>query len=172
MSLDNITLDGVSLASAAPCSSGKVQHKDQASAEAHALSIQQKDGLLPNVFVCAECGFFHVGGGRKSDRPAYFQPSKVPVLPPTKRPRKEYQRRKVEGGVSYEVRDVVVEYLLDHHVSDNETAKHFGMSYSQIERIRESRDRNQVKTGHRQGAGAVAGDPQYEPPGAGQPLWG
>ena len=137
MSLDNITLDGVSLASAAPCSSGKVQHKDKASAEAHALSIQQKDGHLPNVFVCAECGFFHVGGGRKSDRPAYLQPSRIPVLPPAKLPRKEYQRRKIEEGVSYEVRDVVVEYYQAHAAAtDNDVAKHFGLSHDEVYAIR------------------------------------
>src|ERR1017187_302458 len=137
MSLDNITLDGVSLASPAPCSSGKVQHKDKASAEAHALSIQQKDGHLPNVFVCAECGFFHVGGGRKSDRPAYLQPSRIPVLPPAKLPRKEYQRRKIEEGVSYEVRDVVVEYYQAHAAAtDNDVAKHFGLSHDEVYAIR------------------------------------
>jgi hypothetical protein len=50
------------------CSSGKIPHQTREAAEAHARSIQQKDGHLPHVYLCKECGFLHVGGGRKSDR--------------------------------------------------------------------------------------------------------
>jgi len=113
------------------CSTGKVQHSTQSAADAHALSIQKKDGHLPFIYTCKECGFLHVGGGRKSDRPVYFQPSKVPVLPPVELPRKKYERRKAEAGVSFEVRDVVIEYILAHlNATDREVARVFGIKHN------------------------------------------
>jgi hypothetical protein len=51
------------------CPTGKVEHQTVTAAQAHADSIQKKDGHLPNIYTCAECGYLHVGGGRASDRP-------------------------------------------------------------------------------------------------------
>ncbi len=114
------------------CSTGKVQHSTQSSAEAHALSIQQKDGHLPFVYTCKECGSYHVGGGRRSDRPAYLQPHKIPVLPPASLPRKEYTRTRIDG-VAWEVKDVVVEYYGTHPATtDKEVAQVFGLDFDKV----------------------------------------
>lgn len=95
------------------CSTGKIQHKDQASAERHALAIQKKDGHLPHIYTCGECGFLHIGGGRKSDRPAWVQPANIPVLPPDPHtgPRKEYERRKIDKGQQLTIEDLILEQL-------------------------------------------------------------
>lgn len=89
------------------CSSGKIPHKTREAAEAHARSIQQKDGHLPHIFTCKECGFLHIGGGRKSDRPGWLQTHSGPVLPPDKLPRKSYERRQVDKGQSVSVEDAL-----------------------------------------------------------------
>jgi hypothetical protein len=89
------------------CSSGKIPHQTREAAEAHARSIQQKDGHLPHVYLCKECGFLHVGGGRKSDRPTWLQTHSGPVLPPEKLPRKAYQRHQVDKGESLSVEDAI-----------------------------------------------------------------
>jgi hypothetical protein len=118
------------------CSTGKVQHSTQSSAEAHALSIQQKDGHLPFVYTCKECGSLQVGGGRKSDRPVYLQTHNQPVLPPTTLPRKEYQRRKIDG-VNYDVKDVVIECFSKLPVLKNtEIARKLGLSTDRVNRVR------------------------------------
>lgn len=121
------------------CPSGKVSHHTRDSAEAHARSIQQKDGHLPNIYICKECGFLHVGGGRKSDRPAWLQAHTDPVLPPDKLPRKTYQRRQVDKGVSVSVEDTIRKIFQSHEnvfISDKEIGDRFQMAWWRVRDLR------------------------------------
>jgi hypothetical protein len=104
------------------CSSGKIPHQTRESAEVHARSIQQKDGHLPNIYVCKECGFLHIGGGRKSDRPAWRQLHSSPVLPADKLPRKSYERKKVDTGRSRSSEELIADLLTTTFLNDQKIA--------------------------------------------------
>lgn len=121
------------------CPSGKIPHETREAAEAHARSIQQKDGHLPHIFTCKECGFLHIGGGRKSDRPAWLQTHSGPVLPPGKLPRKSYERRQVDKGESVSVEDALRNILQSpKHVfiSDTEIADRLQMNWWVVRGLR------------------------------------
>jgi hypothetical protein len=121
------------------CSSGKIPHQTCESAEAHAHSIQQKDGHLPHIYTCQECGLLHVGGGRKSDRPVWLQTHSGPVLPPDKLPRKTHERRQVDKGASVTVEDAIRKILQSREhvfISDKEIADRFQMNWWVVRDLR------------------------------------
>ena len=121
------------------CPSGKIPHQTRPAAEAHALSIQKKEGHLPHIYTCKECGFLHVGGGRKSDRPSWLQTHSGPVLPPDKLPRKTYERRQVGKAVSISVEDAIRRTLQSReHIftTDKEIAKRFQMNSWDVREMR------------------------------------
>jgi hypothetical protein len=121
------------------CSSGKIPHQTREAAEAHARSIQEKDGHFPHIYTCQECGFLHIGGGRKSDRPAWLQTHSSPILPPDKLPRKSYERRQVDKGESVSVEDAIRNILQSREhvfISDKEIADRFQMNWWVVRDLR------------------------------------
>jgi len=121
------------------CPSGKIPHQTRDAAEAHARSIQQKDGHVPNIYTCQECGFLHIGGGRKSDRPSWLQTHSGPVLPPDNLPRKTYERRQVGKAVSISVEDAIRKILESREhifITDKEVAERFEMNWWDVRELR------------------------------------
>ena len=111
------------------CSTKKVEHQTVIAAQAHADSIFRKDGHQPNVYVCPECGFFHVGGGRASDRP-------VKHLQQTRTPWREQVQRKIDKGKTLTVDDLILEKLISTFDSDTEIANSLGCDVKLICEIR------------------------------------
>jgi hypothetical protein len=112
------------------CPTGKVEHQTVTAAQAHADSIFRKDGHQPNVYVCSQCGFFHVGGGRASDRPAYR-----PVLIVTS-PKPVFVQRKIDKGRSVSVKHAILEQLRRTTKGCPQIAAEFGTTKWIVDQIR------------------------------------
>jgi len=112
------------------CSTGKIEHPTVTAAQAHANSIFHKDGHLPNVYICVECGLFHIGGGRASDRPAYRP---VPIVT-TSRP--IFVRKKIDKGRSVYPPAIILERLRTSYDSSEKIATDLGFSYDKVEKVR------------------------------------
>jgi hypothetical protein len=127
MALENVTVNGVPLVDG---STGKIQHRDRASAQAHADGILKKDGHLPNIYICAECGYLHVGGGRKSDQP-------IVRAKQTKTPWRERMVRP-SPGKTLTVEELIVEDLINTFSSDKRIAAKLHINWLVVYNLRRS----------------------------------
>jgi hypothetical protein len=141
--LEGITVNGKPLGG---CTSGKIQHVSHESAAAHAKSIQEKDGHLPNIYSCQECGYLHVGGGRRSD-----QPIRRPV-PIITTPKPVFIPKKIDKGHQVSTENLVLEKLRTSLLTDVEIARMFNTNYSFVQRIRLS---NKIPNSHQRKNNAV-----------------
>ena len=114
------------------CPSGKIEHLSRKSAEAHADSILKKDGHLPNIFVCADCGYLHIGGGRKSDQP-------LRIAKQQSTPWRE-RMPKPTPGKTLTVDDLILNELINTFKDDLEIAKQVGRKFWHVKKIRETLD--------------------------------
>jgi hypothetical protein len=112
---NNITVKGKPLFRG--CSTGKIQHTTLAAAEAHADGIEKKDGHRPNIYTCDECGYLHVGGGRRSDQPLHLPK-------PGRTPWRETVQKKIDVGKTLSVEDLILSELIYTFKSDKEIAAH------------------------------------------------
>lgn len=111
------------------CPTGKVEHQTVAAAHAHADSIFSKDGHKPNVYICTECGLFHVGGGRASDRPIYRGKQIVTTARP------DFVQKKIDKGRALTVEQLILEQLQKTWRSIASTAKELNVEYSLVYKI-------------------------------------
>src|ERR1700719_1484979 len=112
------------------CPTGKVEHQTVTAAQAHADSIFRKDGHQPNVYVCSQCGFFHVGGGRASDRPVHRP---MPIIT-TSRP--AFVQKKIDDGHSVTLEGLILEKLRGTFLTDVVIAKQLSCYLGTVERLR------------------------------------
>jgi len=112
------------------CSTGKIEHQTVAAAQAHGDSIFKKDGHQPNVYICPECGFFHVGGGRASDRPVHRP---MPIIT-TSRP--AFVQKKIDDGHSVTLEGLILEKLRGTFLTDVVIAKQLSCDLGKVERLR------------------------------------
>src|SRR2546425_162215 len=108
------------------CSTGKIEHQTVAAAQAHGDSIFKKDGHEPNVYICPECGFFHVGGGRASDRPVHRP---VPIVTT---PKPIFTPKKIDKGKRRKVEDLVLKKLRNTFLTDIAIAKELSISWDRV----------------------------------------
>jgi hypothetical protein len=111
------------------CPSGKIEHFSRTSAERHAESIRQKDGHLPNIYICPDCGSLHVGGGRASDRPIYRGKQIVTRAQP------ELVQKKIDKGHDVTIEQLILEQLQKTWKSIASIAKELNVSYSLVYKI-------------------------------------
>jgi len=112
------------------CSTGKIEHQTVTAAQAHADSIFKKDGHQPNVYICPECGFFHVGGGRASDRPVHRT---VPIVT---KARPVFVEKKIDKGRSVPLKHAILEQLRRTTKSCSKIAAEFGSTQWIVNEIR------------------------------------
>lgn len=112
------------------CPTGKIEHTTVTAAQAHADSIFRKDGHQPNVYVCSQCGFFHIGGGRASDRPAYRP---VPIVTS---PKPIFVQKKIDKGHAVTLEDLILEKLRGTFLTDVAIAKQLSSDLGKVERLR------------------------------------
>jgi hypothetical protein len=113
------------------CQSGKIEHRTVTSAQAHADSIFRKDGHQPNVYVCPMCGFFHVGGGRASDRPVH-RPAPIVTTP-----KPVFTPKKIDKGHKVSVDDLIVDKLRKTFLTDEEIATQLKTDPNSVKALRE-----------------------------------
>jgi hypothetical protein len=123
---ENITVNGRPLVN---CPTRKVPHASGAAAEAHANSILKKDGHLPNIYSCQECGYLHVGGGRRSD-----QPIRRPVQIATPRP--VFVPKKIDKGHDLGLEELILEKLRTTYLADEAMARQVGCNYNTVYDLR------------------------------------
>lgn len=115
------------------CPTGKVEHLSRKSAEAHADSIFKKDGHLPNIFVCPDCGYLHVGGGRASDRPV-IRPAQI------RTPWRERMPDKAAPGKTLTIEDLILNELINTYKTDVAIANQFGVEEFIVNKVRKVLD--------------------------------
>ena len=106
------------------CPTGKIEHQTVTAAQAHANSIFKKDGHQPNIYICSQCGFFHVGGGRASDRPAVRAAQ-------TKTPWRE-RIPKPAPGKTLKVEELILNEFINSFKTDSMIAQRFGVTYAKV----------------------------------------
>jgi hypothetical protein len=112
------------------CPTGKVEHLTVTAAQAHADSIFRKDGHQPNVYVCSQCGFFHVGGGRASDRPVHRP---APIIT-TSRP--AFVQKKIDKGRTIPLEQAIIEQLRNTLKTCSQIANEFGSTRWLVNKLR------------------------------------
>lgn len=128
------------------CSTGKVEHQTVTAAQAHADSIFKKDGHQPNVYICSECGFFHVGGGRASDRPVYRGKQIITTAKPV------FVQKKIDDGKHLELNAVILDKLRTTFVKDTDLAKQLCCDLWRVEWLRK---KNKIPNSHHRQRNAV-----------------
>jgi len=111
------------------CPSGKIEHLSRTSAERHAESIRQKDGHLPNIYICPDCGSLHVGGGRASDRPIYRGKQIVTTARPN------FVQKKIDDGHALTIEQLILEQLQRTWKGLDHIAREFNVGYHVVHKI-------------------------------------
>jgi hypothetical protein len=114
------------------CPTGKIEHLSRKAAEAHAESIFNKDGHLPNIYICPDYNCLHVGGGRASDRPVVrAQQTKTPWRERMPHPK---------PGKTRTVDELILEELIHTFKSDMDIAAQLGKKFWHVQKVRKTLD--------------------------------